>query len=285
VLEKIKSVRDTLTRSELKVAELIMAQPERAVSESIAALAEHAGVSEPTVLRFCRALGCRGYQDFKLRLAQNLATGLRFGVPELEPTETAGVLLAKIIDGAVSSLIKLRNMLAPEAIERAIDLLAAAERIEFYGLGGSGIVAADAQHKFFRLGVPVVAYSDPTVFRVAAALMRPGGMVVAVSQTGRTRALLSSVKSALTVGAEVVAITSAGSPLAKLASVALHVDLLADEDTYAPIKSRMAHLAVIDVLAVGVALRRGPSFLDSLALTQRALTEQASGEGGQPRRQ
>ena len=285
MLEKIKSVRDTLTRSELKVAELIMAQPERAVSESIAALAEHAGVSEPTVLRFCRALGCRGYQDFKLRLAQNLATGLRFGVPELEPTETAGVLLAKIIDGAVSSLIKLRNMLAPEAVERAIDLLAAAERIEFYGLGGSGIVAADAQHKFFRLGVPVVAYSDPTVFRVAAALMRPGGMVVAVSQTGRRPALLSSVESALTAGAEVVAITSAGSPLAKLASVALHVNLLADEDTYAPIKSRMAHLAVIDVLAVGVALRRGPSFLDSLALTQRALSEQASGHGGQQPRQ
>jgi RpiR family carbohydrate utilization transcriptional regulator len=277
VLDKIKSARDTLTRSELKVAELIMAQPDHAVGESIAALAEHAGVSEPTVLRFCRALGCRGYQDFKLRLAQDLATGLRYGVPELEPTETAGGLLAKVIDGAVSSLIKLRNMLVPEAVERAIDLLAAAERIEFYGLGGSGIVAADAQHKFFRLGVPVVAYSDPTIFRVAAALMGPAGIVVAISQTGRTRELLTSIEAARTSGAEVIAITSAGSPLAKVASVALQVNLLADEDTYAPIKSRMAHLAVIDVLAVGVALRRGPSFLDSLALTQRSQGGQTTG--------
>jgi RpiR family carbohydrate utilization transcriptional regulator len=189
-------------------------------------------------------------------------------------------LLGKIIDGAVSSLIKLRNVLAPEAVERAIDVLSAADYIEFYGLGSSGMVAADAQHKFFRLGVPVVCYSDPTVFRVAAGLMRPGGVVVAISQGGNTRALVSSARSARAAGADVIAITASGSPLAKLASMVLHVNLLADEDTYAPIKSRMAHLAVVDVLAVGVALRRGPSFLEALTLTQRSMTKQESGNDG-----
>ena len=271
MLAKIKSGRDSLTRSELKVADLVLAQPEQVVDESIAALAEHAGVSEPTVIRFCRALGCRGFQDFKLRLAQELATGLRYAVPEVRPDEAAGALIAKVIDGAIATLIKLRNMLSPEAVERAIDLLAEAERIEFYGLGGSGIVAADAQHKFFILGVPAVAYADPTVYGVSAALMRPGGLVVAISQSGRSRELLVSAQTAMVAGAQVIAITAPGSPLAKLASVSLQVNLLADEDTYAPIKSRMAQLAVVDVLAVGVALRRGPSFQESLALAQRSM--------------
>ena len=274
MLAQIKSVRESLTRSEQKVADLVLAQPEQVVSESIAALAEHAAVSEPTVIRFCRAMGCRGFQDFKLRLAQDLATGVRFGVPLVGPGESTGALLGKVIDGAIASLIKLRNMLMPDTVERAVDLLAAAERIEVYGVGGSGIVAADAQHKLFRLGVPVVAYSDASVFCVSATLLRDGAVVVAISQGGRTPDLVTSVESAIAAGASVIAITAAGSPLARAATVALPVNLLADEDTYAPIKSRMAHLAVVDVLAVGVALRRGPSFQESLALTQRAISEQ-----------
>lgn len=273
MLAQIKSVRESLTRSEQKVADLVLAQPEQVVSESIAALAERAAVSEPTVIRFCRAMGCRGFQDFKLRLAQDLATGVRFAVPEVGPEESTGALLGKVIDGAVSSLIKLRNMLVPDAVEGAVDLLAAAHRIEFYGVGGSGIVAADAQHKFFRLGVPVVSYSDSSVFCVAAAVLGKGAVVVAISQGGRTPDLVASVETALAAGAAVIAITAAGSPLAKAATVALPVNLLADEDTYAPIKSRMAHLAVVDVLAVGVALRRGASFQKSLALAQRASSE------------
>jgi RpiR family carbohydrate utilization transcriptional regulator len=228
--------------------------------KSIGSLAGEAGVSEPTVIRFCRTLNCGGFQDFKLQLAQDLATGAHFGASRPTADEAAPELIAKVVDSGIAALIKVRDTLPPDAVRQAIEMLAEAERIEFYGLGGSGIVAQDAQHKFFRLGVPVVAYSDPTVHSVSASLLKPGCVVVAISQSGTTQELIASAEIALAAGARVIAITAAASPLAAVASICLPMNSLEDEDFYAPIKSRLAHLAIVDVLAVGVALARGPDF-------------------------
>ena len=171
--------------------------------------------------------------------------------------EAAPDLITKVIDSGISSLIKVRDSLPPEQVKIAVEMLAAAERIEFYGLGGSGIVALDAQHKFFRLGIPVVAYSDPSVHSVSASLLAPGCVVVAISQSGTTQDVIASAELALAAGAKVIAITAADSALEQLATVCLPMNSLEDEDLYAPIKSRMAHLAIVDVLSVGVALSRG----------------------------
>ncbi len=249
-----------MTRAERKVADAVLQSPYRLLRKSIGALAAEAGVSEPTVIRFCRRLKCRGFQDFKLQLAQDLATGAHFGPTRLSVDESAPDLIAKVIDSGIATLIKVRDTLPPEAVQQAVDALSAAERIEFYGLGGSGIVAQDAQHKFFRLGVPVVAYSDPTVHSVSASLLKPGCVAVAISQSGTTPELIASVELGLAAGATVIAITAANSPLGRIAPICLPMNSLEDEDFYAPIKSRLAHLAIIDVLAVGVALSRGPEF-------------------------
>ncbi len=260
MLSEIGNVREAMTRAERKVADAVLSSPYRLLRKSIGALAAEAGVSEPTVIRFCRTLNCRGFQDFKLQLAQDLATGAHFGPTRLAADESAPDLIAKIIDSGIATLIKVRDTLPPDAVQAAVELLADAERIEFYGLGGSGIVAQDAQHKFFRLGVPVVAYSDPTVHSVSASLLKPGCVAVAISQSGTTPDLITSVELGLAAGAKVIAITAADSPLARIASLCLPMNSLEDEDFYAPIKSRLAHLAIIDVLAVGVALSRGPEF-------------------------
>lgn len=217
-------------------------------------LAGEAGVSEPTVIRFCRALNCMGFQDFKLQLAQDLATGAHFSETRLSIDESAPDLITKVIDSGISSLIKVRDSLPADQVQTAVEILAVAERIEFYRPGGSGIVALDAQHKFFRLGIPVVAYSDPTVHSVSASLLGPGCVIVAISQSGSTQDVIASVELGLAAGTSVIAITAAESPLV---SICLPMNSLEDEDLYAPIKSRMAHLAIVDVLAVGVALKRG----------------------------
>lgn len=253
-----------MTRAEKKVARIVLASPYRILRKSIGLLASEAGVSEPTVIRFCRAMNCKGFQDFKLQLAQDLATGAHFSETRLSIDETAPDLITKVIDSSIASLIKVRDSLPPDAVQAAVEMLAGADRIEIYGLGGSGIVAQDAQHKFFRLGVPVVAYSDPTVHSVSASLLEPGCVIVAISQSGVTQDVITSAELGLAAGAKVVAITAADSPLAQLASVCLPMNSLEDEDFYAPIKSRMAHLAIVDVLAVGVALSRGPDFQMSI---------------------
>jgi RpiR family carbohydrate utilization transcriptional regulator len=260
MLGEIDSAMQAMTRAERKVAVAVLRSPYRLLRRSISALAAEAGVSEPTVIRFCRTLKCRGFQDFKLQLAQDLATGAHFGPTRLAADESAPDLIAKVIDSGIATLIKVRDSLPPEAVQQAVDMLSAAQRIEFYGLGGSGIVAQDAQHKFFRLGVPVVAYSDPTVHAVSASLLKPGCVVVAISQSGTTQEVIASAGLGLAAGAQVIAITAADSPLARIASICLPMNALEGEDFYAPIKSRLAHLAIIDVLAVGVALRRGPEF-------------------------
>ena len=249
-----------MTRAEKKVARIVLASPYRILRKSIGLLASEAGVSEPSVIRFCRAVNCQGFQDFKLQLAQDLATGAHFSATRLSIDETAPDLITKVIDSSIASLIKVRDSLPPDAVQAAVEMLAGADRIEIYGLGGSGIVAQDAQHKFFRLGVPVVAYSDPTVHSVSASLLEAGCVIVAISQSGVTQDVITSAELGLAAGAKVVAITAADSPLAQLASVCLPMNSLEDEDFYAPIKSRMAHLAIVDVLAVGVALSRGPDF-------------------------
>lgn len=257
MLNEIASAVKTMTRAEKKVARVVLSSPYRVLRKSIGLLAQEAGVSEPSVIRFCRAVNCKGFQDFKLQLAQDLATGAHFGETRLSIDETAPDLIAKVIDSGIASLIKVRDTLPADSVQIAVETLAAAERIEFYGLGGSGIVAQDAQHKFFRLGVPVVAYSDPSVHSVAASLLAPGCVAVAISQSGQTQDIIASAELALAAGAEIIAITAADSPLANLATNCLPMSSFEDEDLYAPIKSRMAHLATIDVLAVGVALSRG----------------------------
>ena len=260
MLREIETAVKGMTRAEKKVARIVLASPYRILRKSIGLLASEAGVSEPSVIRFCRAMNCKGFQDFKLQLAQDLATGAHFSETRLSIDETAPDLITKVIDSSIASLIKVRDSLPPDAVQVAVEMLSGADRIEIYGLGGSGIVAQDAQHKFFRLGVPVVAYSDPTVHSVSASLLEPGCVIVAISQSGVTQDVITSAELGLAAGAKVVAITAADSPLAQLASVCLPMNSLEDEDFYAPIKSRMAHLAIVDVLAVGIALSRGPDF-------------------------
>ena len=177
------------------------------------------------------------------------------------------------LDRTIAALARVRNELDAAALDRAIALLANARTIEFYGAGNSGIIAADAQHKFFRLGVPTVAYADAHIHGMAATLLQPGDVVMAISNTGRTRDLLRSVECARQAGADVVGITASGSPLAKLSTVALCADVEEDPDVYSPMTSRIAHLAIIDVLAVGVALSRGPGLLARLEKAKQSLRE------------
>src|SRR5699024_10872530 len=127
---------------------------------SMSDLAAAVGVSEPTIVRFCRAVGCQGFQDLKLKLAQSLAAGASFGQFAISEEDTLTDYALKIFDTTLHTLIEVREHLNVDALEQAIAVMAQAQRVEFYGFGASGAVAADAQHKFFRLLLTGAAYSD-----------------------------------------------------------------------------------------------------------------------------
>jgi RpiR family carbohydrate utilization transcriptional regulator len=271
LLDAIRTQLDSLSKSERKVGLTVLQHPQLAVSENITALAKSAQVSEPTVVRFCRALGYDGWQEFKLKLAQSLALALPDADESPKQDDLAADLVSKICSRSINTLLDLRNNLKPDAIQRALDVLANSNKIEFYGQGSSGIVAMDAQHKFFRSGVPTVAYTDPHIHSISASLLKKGDTVVAISQRGNSSALLRSVQLARKMDADVVALTPSGTPLAELATVLVPIDLSFNTDPYTPISARLAHLVVIDILAVGLALKRGPKFRTQMQNAQRAL--------------
>ena len=271
LLDSIRTQLDTLSKSEKKVAIAVLKNPDLAVSGNITALAKNAQVSEPTVVRFCRALGCDGWHEFKLKLAQTLALALPKGDESPLQDDLAADLVNKICSRSINTLLDLRNNLQPAAIEKALEVLARASKIEFWGQGTSGIVAADAQHKFFRSGVHTVAYADPHIHAISAALLTKGDAVVAISQRGNSTALLHSVQLARKQGADVIALTPSGTPLADEATVLVPIDLSFNIDPYTPISARLAHLVVIDILAVGLALKRGPEFRKKMQNAQKAL--------------
>lgn len=269
MLDRIRASIPALPPAEQRVARLLLADPRSFASNPVGELAARAQVSKPTVVRFCRSVGYGGLTDFKLKLAGTVNEGVPYVHRSVSEDDTPAELIVKVVDNAVAALLKYRNTAGSQAFARAIDALTETarqqRRIEFYGVGNSGIVALDAQHKFFRLGVHTAACSDGHVQMMSATMLGPGDCAVIISNSGRSRDLIDTAEIARKKGASLIVISASGSPLAQLAQVAnqivLVADHLEDSERYSPMVSRLLHLVAIDILATGVALRLGSAAL------------------------
>ncbi len=257
ILTQIQRARQALSPAERRVADHVLAHPRAALSEPIAEIAKAAQVSQPTVIRFCRTLGCEGLSDFKLRLASGLSGTIPVTHTQVTEADSVLELGVKVLGNTASAILQVRDQLNRDNLVRAIDLLAAAQRIEFFAVGHYGVVADDAQFKFLRFGVPSASYTDTRLQLLAANVLKPSDVVVIISSSGRIDDLLAVAELARQRGAPVVAITASQSPLARKADVALIVDHVEDLATHVPMVSRILHLLVIDILAVGVAMKLG----------------------------
>jgi RpiR family carbohydrate utilization transcriptional regulator len=279
MLDRIRASIPALPPAEQRVAKLVLADARSFASLPVSELAERAHVSKPTVVRFCRSVGYDGLADFKLKLAGSVNEGVPFVHRSVDDDDKAGDIVVKVIDNAVAALLRYRNAAASQSVERAIAALAEAgrsgRRIEFYGVGNSGIVAQDAQHKFFRLGVNAIAVSDGHVQVMAATMLGPGDCAVVISNSGRSRDLIDAADIARRKGATVIVISASGSPLAQLAQshnqILLAADHPEDYDRYSPMVSRLLHLTIIDILTTGVALRLGPELRPMMQEIKRNL--------------
>lgn len=263
MLDRIKASLPSLAPAEQRVGRLVLGDPRSFANMPVSALADLAHVSKPTVVRFCRSMGYDGLSDFKLKLAGSVSEGVPFIHRSVDADDKTGDVLVKVIDNTVAAFLKYRNDASTFAIERAVEVLAATHktgrRIEFYGAGNSGIVAQDAQHKFFRLGVNTIAYSDGHMQVMSASLLGPGDCLVVISNSGRTRDLMDACDIARKNGVTTIVLTATGSPLAAAGQIHLAADHPEGYDRYSPMVSRLLHLMIIDVLATAVALRIGPA--------------------------
>ena len=254
LMERVQHLQHELSPAEQRVASLVLEHPRKVLSEPIAEIARLADVSQPTVIRFCRSLGFQGLAEFKLKFAGSLTGSIPVRHSQVRMSDSTHDLSAKVIDNTVSAILKFRDGLDVHAIDRAIELLRRANKVEFYAMGNARVVALDGQHKFFRFRIPTTAHGDAHLFQLAAELLQPGDVVVAISTAGQAPELLSAVDAARAAGASVIAITSSKSALAKKANVCLAVDHTEDSTTFLSMISRILQLLLIDIMAVGISL-------------------------------
>lgn len=281
---KISQARYTMRKSERKVAEYVLNNAREVIGLRIVDLAARAEVSEPTVVRFCRAIGCEGFQEFKLCLAQQLASSPSVGQVAVTDTDSVEDFSHKVFDATVDTLLKVRDNLNAMSIHRAIDVLFKAGRVEFYGFGASAAVAADAQHRFFRLQLAAAAYSDAHTQKMSAMSLGSGDVVVAISQSGRTRALVETMELVKSNGATVIGLSPSATPVAQAASIPICVDVEEGFEIYTPLSSRIAHLTIIDVLAIGVAQRKGPALREHLYRMKEGMQSLRIPEDSKPKK-
>jgi DNA-binding MurR/RpiR family transcriptional regulator len=267
-----------LSSAEKRIAQFILDDAEAVTALPIAELARQANVSQASITRFAKALGCRDVRDLKVKLAQSLAVGQRFihEEPDLEG-----------IQGIYESIINVLNInrrtLDDAALAKAVELLSGARQIVAMGMGGgSTLCAAEIQHRLFRLGLPVTAQSDGLLVRMMAAAVSRQDVIVVLSLGGYTQEVVESAAIARQYGAKVVAITPAGTPLAAQADVLLALVVQENDYIYKPSSSRYTMLAMVDVLATALAMANKRQSRDRLRRIKLALDSHRGGADRQP---
>lgn len=271
MLDTIERATSTLSRAEQRVAEWILAHPRQTIEGSVRDVAAAAGTSEPSVIRFCRSVGLSGFRELKIRLTESLTQPHTYLHRHVTPDDSIGDAVSKVMDSSIQALIEVRRQVHALPLEEAVTMMANARQLIFVGLGASASVACDARHKFFRLGLPCATAVDAPTIVQSAAIADPRDVFVVVSHSGNWPDLQHAIALAMQRRAQVIAITSVGSPLAQSDALVLACPAAEDTSHFTPMSSRLAHLALLDALQVALTLRLGQSGLATLKTSKDAL--------------
>lgn len=272
MLSKIKRCKPDLSQAEQGVADWVLAHPGQARNATLAEVALATGASEPTVIRFCRSIGLKGFREFKLRLVETLSQPSSFIHSDLGPNDSVSDAVIKVMDRSIRAMNDVRSQSSSMPFEEAAETMAKARQLVFAGLGASGDVSRDAKQKFFRLGIPCSAATDSPAILQTAAILGPNDVLIATSHTGRWPDVIAAARLASENGASVVALTDPVSPLADVAHLIFECQTVEDTNVFTPLSSRLAHLVLLDALQVVLALRLGQAAETNLRKSKSALT-------------
>ncbi|VVE61557.1 transcriptional regulator [Pandoraea anapnoica] len=283
IVTRVAERSDALSQAERKVAQVVLEDVAGAAAASINVLAERAGVSEASVTRFAKAMGCRDVRDLKLRLAQAAVVGQRFLGASAANGQDGGETIDRIADDIQTTLQVHRGLIKPDTVRRAATRLLSARMVYAFGMGGgSSLLADEARYRLVRLGRPVASYQDAVLARMVAGTLGRDDVVLAFSVSGHTPELLSACEIAREYGAQVVAVTATGSPLAALADEVLPIRALETDFIFKPSSSRYAMLLAMDVLATELALLAKPQSQALLRRIKYVLDTHRGGGDRQP---
>lgn len=259
VIDRVRQVEPLLNRAEKLVARAVLADLDRATRSSTKELAKRAGVSEPTIVRFARHVGCTGFADLKRRISQDIATARMFVLSDhaviSHDTES---LAGQVYEATAQALAYSFAQRDPQALEQAASAIHTARRVFCMGTGGSSAnMAQEAENRLFRFDVHSSALIDAYKQRIAAATCEAEDALLVFSVTGRPRALVDCAIMAREAGAVVISVTRPGSPLAEASGILLPLDIPDNDRRFEiPNRSRYGQLYIMDCLAALVATRR-----------------------------
>ncbi|MGB3987914.1 MAG: MurR/RpiR family transcriptional regulator [Bacillota bacterium] len=272
ILEKIREERHAFRQSEQKVAEYILTHPREVIGSPITELAEVIGVSEATIVRMCKKIGFKGFHELKISLAAQNVQPLQTVHEQIQDGDDMETIVKKVFAANIQTMNSTLNVLPVRDLKQAVDALAAANQIHFYGVGGSGSIAQDAAHKFMKTGKPVAAYVDTHMQVMAASLLGKGDVVVGISHSGSSRDIIEALELARKKGATTIGLTHyAKSPIDKVLDIKL---CTASNETFyrtESTSSRIAQLSIIDALFIGVSLRDPEKAIENIQLTREAI--------------
>ena len=254
ILDAIARDLDTYPKSSQAVARVILDQPARVLSMSIVELAQLANVSDPTVLRFSRKLGFAGYKDFKRALAEELSP-VSDSSPELLAVGNEGYL-GRIVSNYVRDLSAIMATVNEDAFSRAVEVLAKATKVEFWGQCTSSTLAMDAYDKFFRVGIACVVSTEPNQQRLYSRDFGPDDVVLAISHLGHNEDIARSLQQASALGATTISIAPEGSLVAGSSTISITTKAM-EETLFSEMNMKAAHVFIVDALAVATTIAKG----------------------------
>lgn len=259
MLNRTQTLLSQLTNAERRVGEWLLAHPAQALEQDTRALAGQIGVSQPTLVRFARSLGCTGFDDFRLKWAQEIgqspgaASAMPVTLATLAASPDLDALTRGLFDFSLQALAQVREQLDRDALAQMIRRLDAARHVLLFGYGNAAVVVDEARRRLLRVPLLVSACSEASLQSLAAAAMAPGDVLLLVSHGGRVPGLLEQVAALRGRGIGVLAITTSGSPLLDAVDQALCLDVPDSGDALTPGTAQLAQLVVFDLLVLGLA--------------------------------
>lgn len=270
---RIDNALKRLSSTERRVADYLLDHAEEVIALSITEVAEACGASESTIVRFCRHIGYKGFQDIKIAIAQSKVPSLQVMYEGISEKSSIPEVKQQVFMSSISAMQETLEILDDKELERAVDAIYSARNIDIYGMGGSYVIAADAQHKFRKIGVRCEIFCDSHIQVVSASQLRKGDVAMGISYSGGSADVVEALELAKRNGATTICLTHmAKSPILRCSDIALTVaakEMMFRSDG---IVSRMAQLAVIDTLYAAVGLKLGQKALDVLEAGRNATT-------------
>ncbi|MFW5686675.1 MAG: MurR/RpiR family transcriptional regulator [Halanaerobium sp.] len=274
VIPKIRSEYKSLPPSEVKVADYVLENPEEIIYLSVSELATAVDVSDSTIIRFCKDVGFKGYQEFKLFIAQDLVVTIENINEDISSDDDLKTLSQKITYSNKQAIDETMSVLNLEDLERAINQITEADKIQFFGVGASGITACDAKYKFLRIGKNVDCYTDAHLQAMSAATLSKNDLVVGISHSGSTKDVVDSCKIASEAGATVICITGHNkSPITKIADIKLLTATKEGPLGSGALRSKIAQLHMLDLIFTGVSLKLKEQTIEYTEKTAKAVID------------